>query len=416
MATKLTDAVVRALKPPATGNRITYDSSMTGFGVRVTCKGVKAFVLNYVVKRDGKERRLTIGKCNSLTVSKARDLAHKYKHDIAGGGDPVTEDRAERAASTVKNLAERFEREHLPKRRESTRKDYAAILAKHVLPALGKIKVADLRHQDVERMHRKIAEKAPYRANRAVAILSKMLNLAIKWELIERNVAIGLERSPEAKRERFLTPAELVRLGDALTAHAGRTFKNGQPDLEARTGANALRLLLLTGARRGEVMAAEWSQFELTPAVGAKQAQGVWIKPAANTKQKREHRIPLNAAAALLLLEMHEQAKPGATFVFPSVDGPGHVENLKRVWRNVCKAAKLDGVRVHDLRHTYASILASSGLSLPIIGALLGHTQQATTARYAHLLDDPLRAATERAGAIISGKPSAEVVPIKRHG
>jgi len=174
--------------------------------------------------------------------------------------------------------------------------------------------------------------------------------------------------------------------------------------------------LLLTGARRGEVLAATWDQFDLEA--------GVWIKPSSHTKQKREHRVPLSAPARRLLADMRAEAERRAKerqrelskYVFPARVGGGAMVEIKSAWAALCRAAKLECVRIHDLRHTYASVLASAGLSLPVIGALLGHTQPGTTARYAHLFDDPLRAATERAAAIVTGsaQAGAEVVPIGR--
>jgi integrase len=300
----------------------------------------------------------------------------------------------------------------------------------HIRPKLGRIKVADLRHSDVERMHREVAKTAPYQANRTVAVLSKMLSLAVKWEMRGDNPAKGIEREPEEKRERFLSPAEIAKLGEALAAH---------PE---RTSCNAVRLLLLTGARRGEMLSATWAQFDLS--------KGVWTKPSAATKQAKEHRIPLSAPALAILTTMRADADADCPFVFPgrSVTDTNGVTTwhplteIKRVWQAACAKAGLaeqveqktaagavvkdakgqpvivwqSTVRLHDLRHCFASLLASSGLSLPIIGALLGHTQAATTQRYAHLLDDPLRAATERVGAMVTGAGTAcaDVVPMRR--
>jgi integrase len=197
-----------------------------------------------------------------------------------------------------------------------------------------------------------------------------------------------------------------VQLGTALAAH---------PE---KPSADAIRLLLLTGARRGEVLSATWDQFDLSG--------GTWTKPHTGTKQKREHRVPLSAPAMQLLAEIKTTAdeenarrrrdgKPELVHVFPGMNGRALTE-IKKSWASVCKAAGISGVRIHDLRHSFASILASSGLSLPIIGRLLGHTQAATTQRYAHLMDDPLRAATEKAGAFIigAGKSGGEVVPLRR--
>lgn len=412
---RLDEKLVRALEPPASGNRISYDSEVKGFGVRVTAAGAKAFVLNYTVA--GRERRITIGSVPDWSVAGARDRAKELKRRIDVGEDPMGERHDDRAAPTVADLAARFDAEHLSRRRATTATEYRSILRGHILPGLGKLRVADLRHADIERLHRKIAVNAPYRANRAVAVLSKMLSLAVRWEMRDDNPVKGIERAPEDKRERFLTPAEISRLGKELEAHS------------ERTSCNAIRLLLLTGARRGETLSATWAQFDLE--------RGVWTKPSAATKQDKTHRIPLSTPAVALLTAMQGNADLDCPYVFPgkrTIDAQGGViwaplKEIKRVWLALCIKAGLaeqvdkkdaagklvtnaDGtrarvwtatVRVHDLRHTYASILASSGLSLPIIGALLGQTQAATTARYAHLLDDPLRAATEHVGSVVAG-------------
>jgi integrase len=301
-----------------------------------------------------------------------------------------------RDAPSVAELCDRFEREYLPKRRPSTQRDYTGILNTYVRPKLGKIKVADLAHSDIDTLHREISKRAPYRANRTVAVISRMMNLAITWGWRADNAARGIERAPEHKRERFLSPAEVVRLAGVLRGH---------PE---RTSANAILLLLLTGARKSEVLGARWDQFDLD--------RGVWTKPSAHTKQNKEHRVPLSRPALSLLNEIkHEvdckatqesgrderENSPNFDLVFPG-KGDRPLAEIKRIWSSICKSADLQELRIHDLRHTYASILASSGLSLPIIGALLGHTQAATTQRYAHLIDDALREATERVGTIIA--------------
>jgi integrase len=213
-----------------------------------------------------------------------------------------------------------------------------------------------------------------------------MFSLAIKWEMRPDNPAKGIERNPEQRRDRFLSGDELARLTEALADHS------------EQQSANAVRLLLLTGARRGEVLSATWDQFDLE--------NGVWTKPSAHTKQKKDHRVPLSAPALQLLSDMNAASTSDHLFPGKSPDVP--MTEIKHFWAAVCRKAKIRDCRLHDLRHTYASILASSGLSLPIVGALLGHTQPGTTARYAHLYDDPLREATERVGAVVSAAGKGE--------
>lgn len=418
MTDKLTDSIVKALPVPSAGNRVTYDGDVKGFGVRVTKGGARSFVLNYRT-RGGRERRYTIGQFPDWKTAAARQEASDLKKRIDRGEDPLAVVEADRAAKTVADLAERFAEEHLPKTRPSTQKNYQLLIDKFILPELRNEKVADLTFTDIDGLHRKVTKGgAPYQANRSMAVLSKMLSLAIKWGWRTDNPAKGIERNPEEKRHRYLSPAELVKLSEALTT------------AEDHQAANIVRLLLLTGARSGEVMAMRWDQLDLEA--------GVWTKPGSTTKQKTLHRVPLSAPARELLGEISDTAKaaaekadkPRSLYAFPG-RGSDHRVEIRDAWEAICAAAgiveEVEGktasgksvkilrpsARIHDLRHTYASVLASAGLSLPIIGALLGHSQPATTARYAHLLDDPLRQATERAGAIVTAKgQGAEVVQI----
>jgi integrase len=206
------------------------------------------------------------------------------------------------------------------------------------------------------------------------------------------NPCRGVERNQEHRRGRYLSADELARLTPALAHYS---------DQQA---ASIIRLLLLTGARRGEALAARWADFD--------PGFTTWVKPGAATKQKTEHRVPLSAPARQLLTELRSQVAADTEWLFPGADG-AHRQDVRDAWAGLCHVAKIDGARVHDLRHTYASVLASAGHGLKIIGELLGHTQPGTTDRYAHLFDDPLRAAAERAGAILTGQPSADIVPIK---
>lgn len=418
---KLTDTIIKALPLPPKGNRITYDSEVKGFGVRVTAAGARSFILNYRT-RSGRERRYTIGSFPDWKASVAREEAAGLKRRIDVGEDPMEAVEADRHAKTVADLCDRFEEDHLPRLRPSTQRDYRALLRNEIRPAFKHTKVADLTFSDIDDLHRKITKRgARYVANRTIAVMSKMLSLAIKWGWRTGNPAIGIERNQEEKRHRYLSPAELAALSSALAEHA---------DQQA---ANIVRLLLLTGARRGEVQAMKWADLDLD--------SGVWTKPGSTTKQKTLHRVPLSAPARQLLVAIHDEAtaaaknekkpRPMSPYVFPSHGAQGFRQEIKKPWAELCVAAGIvtletvqdakgnertivtPSARIHDLRHTYASVLASAGLSLPVIGALLGHSQPATTARYSHLMDDPLRAATERVGAIVMpGTAPGEVVEL----
>jgi integrase len=280
------------------------------------------------------------------------------------------------------------------------------MLAIHIRPHFGPhAKVADVTFADVDALHRKITKTgATYAANRCIAIVSKMFSLAVRWGYRETNPAKGIERNTEYGRRRYLGSDELVRLTTALAKH---------PDKQA---ADIIRLLLLTGARRGEVLAMRWADIDV--------AEGIWSKPPSSTKQKEHHQVPLSAPARQLLSEISKQQAGKRhvlpTYVFPGIGITGHRIELKKDWRQLTKAAQISGLRIHDLRHSYASQLVSSGASLPLIGALLGHANPSTTARYAHLAHDPLREATERVGSVITaaGKPVPpnSVVRLKGRG
>lgn len=418
MRDKLTDRTIKSLPTPATGNRIHYDSEVPGFGCRVTAGGARSFILNYRT-RTGRERRYTIGDFSvtgdGWSTSTARGEAERLRVAIRGGADPMEEIEADRNAKTVADLVQRFEEEHLPRKRAHTADSYGIVLARHVLPELRNRTVAELRYTDIADLHRKVTRTSgPYQANKVLAVLSKMFALAVQWGWRPDNPVKGIERNPEVARHRYLSPAELVKLTEAL---------NELPDQQA---ANILRLLLLTGARKSEVLAARWDQLDL--------AEGIWTKPGSTTKQKTLHRVPLSAPARQLLVDVHAQAEAKAKaegvsmgdYVFPG-RGSAHRIDIKDAWLAACIASGIVTVtktkdrtivkasaRIHDLRHTYASVLASAGLSLPIIGALLGHSQPVTTARYAHLMDDPLRQATERVGAIVmTGREGGDVVALR---
>ena len=370
MPTHLTDASIKRLPTPKKGNRITYDDDVKGFGCRVTAAGARSFVLNYVT-RGGRERRYTIGGYPDWQTTVARAKARDLRRLVDDGGDPLADIEHERAAPTVSDLIARFDAEHLPRLRPSSQEDYRRMLASHIRPHFGRhIKVADVSFADIDRLHRKITAAGHlHRANRVVAVTSKMFALAIRWRMRSDNPVRGIQRNTEHHRRRYLSADELVRLTKALAEHSNQH------------GANMVRLLLLTGARRGEVLSMRWADIDFSA--------GTWSKPPSSTKQKEHHEAPLSAPARQLLSEICEAqaaANPKkllGEFVFPSHGAAGHRVELKKNWAQLCKAAGISGLRLHDLRHSFASQLASGGASLPLIGALLGHSNPVTTARYA---------------------------------
>jgi integrase len=390
---RLTDQAVRQLPPPAKGNRIAYDNDVPGFGCRVTAAGAKSWILNYRRKADGVERRYTIGSWPSWSVVGAREEAKRLRRAVDGGGDPVGEAQAMRDAPTLADLAERFLAEHVARRRPSTQLAYRIVLRKYIVPALGRKKVAAVEPENIERLHALVSRQHPTQANRVLAVTAAMFQRAVKWKLRPDNPCKGVERNREHARRRYLRPDELTRLSAALAKDRNQR------------AANVFRLLLLTGARRSEVLFATWPQFDL--------AAGTWTKPAHATKQNREHTIPLSAPARQLLQRMHDQRHSDSPWLFPGRNGKKPRQDTGYAWARVLAAAGIHGLRIHDLRHSYASALVNAGFSLPVIARLLGHSQVTTTARYSHLYDDVERQATERVGAIIAGKSPAPVVPLK---
>lgn len=382
MTDQLTDQMIKKLPIPEKGQKRYLDARAKGFGLRVTAKGSKAFFVRYWTNT-GQRRLFTIGSFPTWTTKAARAEAQRLIREVDLGGDPLGEYQETRAAPTVNELLDRYAADYLAdgttRLRQGTQRQYINVIENHIQPSLGKMKVADVAYQHVDAMHQKISKTAPINANRTLAVLSKVFGVAIRWQIIDRNPCIGVEKNPEVKRKRYLDREELERLNQALATETDQQ------------GANILRLMLLTGCRKGEAMSARWEQLDLY--------NGLWIKAGSETKQKTEHRAPLSEPAITLLRQIDEVGK----YVFPANSATGHRVALNKTWARIQADADLQDVNMHDLRHTYASVLVSAGLSLPVIGALLGHSQPQTTARYAHLQDDPLRKATEQAGAILGG-------------
>jgi integrase len=382
---------------PSPKSAVLLDSAVAGFGLRANAGGGKVFFFNYRI-RTGRQRRYTIGSYPSWSTGAARIEARRLDHIVDQGGDPLGELQDGRAAITVDELIGRFEQEHLSRRRAGTAADYRSMLAKHIKPALGKLKIAEVSPTDIDHLHHRItAAGYPYRANRVIAVLSKMFALAMRWNLRADNPCKGIEKNKEYHRRRYLKGDELAALLKALATYPDRRI------------ADVFRILLMTGCRRGEALSMRWADVDLDKCI--------WSKPPSSTKQKEAHEVPLAAPVKQLLTEIRQsqttKQRPLPEYVFPGSGANGHVVEVKRAWRRICKDAGISNLRIHDLRHSFASALVSDGASLPLIGSLLGHSNPSTTQRYAHLFDDPQRKAVERVGAAITaaGQP---VVPAPR--
>ena len=326
----------------------------------------------------------------------ARAYAAELRVIIDKGGDPMAPEptpEPARAALTVADLADRYRDKHMPRKAESSQKGDDSILRNHVIPHLGKLAVDAVTYDDIDSLHRAITNRGHRRrANAVRQLLSKMFSLAIRWHMRTDNPCRGVER-PRAWVERYLDDDELARLRAALATH------------EDRQAAAMIQLLLLTGARSGEVAGMKWGHVNFK--------QHTWTKPGSTTKQRTEHVVYLSTDALLLLQELYDEQEDAA-FVFPGAGASGHRERLRWQWNLLCRAAGIERCRLHDLRHTHASLLANAGCSLPMIGAALGHSSPATTARYTHLGDKTMRSAAEAVAAKLAGRPSAAILPLKR--
>ena len=379
---KLTKRFIDKLEPPSKNpgkDLVLWDDDITGFGIRVKPSGVKSYIIQY---RDGRQScRMTLGRHGVLTPEEARKQARIELGNVAKGGNPARDRKEDREASNMREFADDYmERHATPNKRPGPAREDRSMLDRIVLPKLGPRKVKDVTRRDIESLLLSLKD-TPYQANRVRALLSKMFSLAVGWRWRADNPVMGIPKFQEHKRDRWLRNEELARLRDAL---------DKSPNQRA---ANVVRLLLLTGARRSEVMTATWDQFDFE--------RGVWTKPAHTTKQKRIEHVPLSSQAMALLGVMREKADKENPYVFPGNAPDKPLSDIKKFWSDIRTKAKLGDVRLHDLRHTYASHLVSAGESLAIVGRLLGHTQPQTTQRYAHLADDPLRAATDKFGTTL---------------
>jgi len=389
---RLTDDVVKAVQPPTDRRyQIVWDTEVKRFGVRVMASGERTFVLAYRAKNNGrwKQRLYTIGKYDDpWRTAAAREEAKDRKADVRRGGDPFAENQATRDAPTMTTLWDRYQR-HVKKQRPGTQTGYEALWRNHIEPALGRKAVSEVSFDHCDRLHSRIA--GPIAGNRALVILSGMFALAIKLGWRTDNPVVGVERNEETERQRYLSDKEMTRLAAALAAYR---------DQEA---ADAIRLLLLTGARKNELLSATWPQFDLEAAV--------WSKPASAMKGRRPHTVPLSPMALDLLKAM--RAKARGVYLFPSPVKEGPRPDIKHNWRQIREAAGIPDVRPHDLRHSFASLLVSSGETLHMVGTLLGHSEAEMARRYSHLAIEPQRNAVAKVGAAFSeaaSKKPAEVV------
>lgn len=421
MATaNLTKRVLDALKYSSACDYFVWDTRLKGFGVRVRehsdAKGKahrrKTFVVGYRPRGGRQFRRLVLGMFGPMTVEQGRADALRQLSAISLGSDPAEAKRAQRAELTMRELYPAYLEDVERLRKPSTAAEYKRMWEKHVLPTFGNKKVVAVTLADVRRFHRSL-HKTPYHANRIAAMLGAFFTFASNEGVRVRhdNPAHGVEFFPEQPRERFLTPDEFRRLGASLTraeseglppapehrrkspkeANAKHRPKSAGQTIPANPfGVAAIRLLALTGCREGEILSLTWDAVDL---------ERGYLR-LSDTKTGKSVR-PLGQSAAALLASLPRiQGNP---YVIPGSVPGERLKDIKRLWHAVRHAAKLNGVRIHDLRHSFASVPAMGGESLLVVRSLLGHKRVATTERYAHLGDDPVKRAADRTADSIAG-------------
>lgn len=356
----------------------TWDSEVPGFGLRVTDAGTKSFIFQFR-SRANEQGRIVIGRYPSMTVDQARKAAREHRVAVDQGGNPSRDRHGTRTAATLRDLAAYYCDTYGPDRglKTQTIKDARSLLDRYALPKFGLRKVGDLKPGDIRAIHNDARKSSGrYQANRLRAVLSRMFTLAIQNEWRSDNPCRGVEKFPEDQRWDHLSEEQVPALLRACDTH------------HDQHAANAVRLLLFTGARLREVLKAEWVQFDLE--------RGVWTKPSHHTKTKILHRLHLAPPTVRLLHSMRSD-REGSPFLFPGRDGSKPRCDLKRPWVQILRAAGIGHHRRHDLRRTTASFMISTGSDLMTVGKALGQTQASTTQRYAQLFEDVQRTGVSRA-------------------
>ena len=380
-----------------------WDGDLKGFGLRIEASGTKTYLVRYRPKGLGAsapKRFVTIGRHGPLSPDQARAQARSLLGSVATGGDPAAEVTRSKAAKTFAEIARLFLDEHVrAKRKPRSLEDYSSLLRRHALPTLGNLKAERITRADLSRIHLGLRHHAP-RANRLLSVVSSLYGFAGKQGYIPEgyNPAKRIERYRENPRERYLSSDELARLGAALieaettgipwdladhpgSKHLARA-ENRRSVVDPSAVA-AIRLLIFTGARLREILQLKWEHIDLE--------RGFAFLPDSKTGRRP---LILSEAAQEILRSLPRHG----TFVISGRSANEPRADLKRPWEAVRRRAQLDGVRLHDLRHTFASIGAGAQLGLPIVGRLLGHKQPQTTARYAHLDASPLKRAADLIG------------------
>jgi integrase len=392
---KLTKRLVENILPQSV-DVIIRDSELQGFRLKVTPSGKRIYML-YYRNAEGRQRKPAIGEHGKITCEQARVIAKQWLGEVAKGDDPSLKKQNSYKVLSVAELAEKYLKLHAIHKKISSQEGDIHHLKKHILPKIGSNKVDGITKNDIARLHTAMSN-TPISANRSLALLKTMFKLGIEWGDITHgiNPAMGVKPFKEHSKERFLSVDELKVLGDVLSECEQTQTEDAKVIL-------ALRLLIFTACRKNEILTLQWDWVDFQ--------KGCINFPDSKTGKKT---VYINAPALELL--SNAPRIEGNPFVITGSDGLGHWVNLQKPWNRIRTLAKIKDVRLHDLRHSFASSAAAGGMSLYMISKLLAHKNQATTERYAHLLGDPVQQASNQVGehlkAVMNGK-KAEVINFK---
>lgn len=370
---RLSDALVKAIPVPDKGRNVVYEEDIRGLCVRVYSTGKRSFFLRTYIQ--GHDKTMKIGDYPTWPVAAARKRAQELKQQIDRGEDPKAKKQEERAAPRVRDLYDRYSHAYFEGRAKGYVKDQKRYWKQWILPELGSIRVKDLAQEDILKLHRKFVGEGGKRkvaSNAMLRTLRAALNKAIEWQWITVNPTKGVKLYREEPRDRPLLQHEMKALWAELEKREGNA------------AADAIRFILLTACRKSEALKATFDDFndDLTK----------WMIPPSKTKQRRRDPKNLPTQATEILRRRRE-----IDDFYPWLTNSGRpLLDVKHVWNSVRKDAGIEDVTIHDLRHTMATFLASTGTSLYVVGKMLGHSQPQTTARYAHLYDEAQRKEIQR--------------------
>ena len=387
---RLTKSLIKKAEPQEKPYYL-WDNKLSGFGCRIYPTGKKSYVLTYR-NEVGLQKRPVLGRHELITLDKAREKAREWLLKVAAGCDPLEEKKEDRKRPSVKDFAERYITDYATiKKKPSSIKSDKSNLRNHVLPAIGHKRIDRITRNDIQNLHSAMRD-TPGAANHVLALLSKMMNLAEKWE--ERpdfsNPCRHIEKYKGKKLGRYIKPEEFRRLGKTLRDIELEAIPMRAVDSAARVRmVQAIRLLILTGCRVGEILSLKWRYIDFTTKIV--------MLPDSKTGEKT---LYLSDAAVEVLQAVTPLEE--SSYIFPGRHGQGHLVRMGHLWLRIRREAKIEDLRLHDLRHGFASVGVGMGESLPMVGQLLGHTQAQTTARYAHLANTPILNAANRIADRIS--------------